>query len=166
MNPSLPPPLVCFRIHTQRHAQLKSFATKFPKVTRFCRPDVLRNYGVVWLNVMVRALRCQLEKSHISTHLQIKRKGSGSQNVLQVLGQWRKLAFKWRKWVIDSAWCPEWKTTSQTQARLLKRFDSDDLAEKVEKCWVKIDLVSVSGVGSTLACSWTRDKVSVVLPRK
>lgn len=119
MNPSLPPPLVCFRIHTQRHAQLKSFATKFPKVTRFCRPDVLRNYGVVWLNVMVGALRCQLEKSHISTHLQIKRKGSGSQNVLQVLGQRRKLAFKWRKWVNDSAWCPEWKTTSQTQARLL-----------------------------------------------
>lgn len=36
---------------------------------------------------------------------------------------------------------------------IIKCFDSDDLAEKVEKCWVKIDLVSVGGVGSTLACS-------------
>ena len=44
-------------------------------------------------------------------------------------------------------------STSQTQARLLKRFDSDDLAETVEKCWVEIDLVSVGGVGSILACS-------------
>lgn len=45
---------------------------------------------------------------------------------------------------------------------IIKCFDLDDLVEKVEKCWVKIDLVSVGGVGSILVCSWIRDKVFVV----